>query len=147
MSFASPFPGEGEGARQLFPYGLRLAPGLLIIAACSIAVDGEQARICRLALPALEGGGARIEVRQVLHGREPNTVRVEYRATRPGGAALPRHALCHFAPGLSAGKPELVGITTDRGPISPASVYLLRRYYLDTQDAAADSAKTEELPQ
>ncbi|NNM73283.1 hypothetical protein [Enterovirga aerilata] len=92
-----------------------------------------------MALPALEGGGARIEIRQVLHGHEPNSVRIEYRATRPGGPAFARHAVCRFAAdGLSASKMELVGVTTDRGPLSPAAVYLLKRYYLDTPDALAD---------
>ncbi len=115
-----------------------LAVGLLVLAACSLAVDGDQARICRLALPALEGGGAKIEVRQVLHGREPNSVRVEYRAMRAGEAPLSRYATCRFAAqGLSAGKADLVAVTTDRGPVSPATVYLLKRYYLDTPDALA----------
>jgi branched-chain amino acid transport system permease protein len=130
----------GEGARLRFPRHLvfLLPPLLSILAACSLAVDGEQARICRLALPALEGGGAAVSVTQVLHGREPNSVRVEYRATRPGGAPLPRFAICRFAAeGLSANKAELVGVTTDRGPVSPATIYLLKRYYLETPDALA----------
>jgi branched-chain amino acid transport system permease protein len=127
-----------EGARRRFLRHLGLVLALVLLGACSLGVDGDQARICRLALPALEGGGARIEVRQILHGREPNSVRVEYRATRAGEAPLSRHAFCRFAAqGLSAGKAELVGVTTDRGPVSPATIYLLKRYYLETPDALA----------
>jgi branched-chain amino acid transport system permease protein len=111
---------------------------LFLLVACSPTVDGEQARICRLALPALEGGGTQIDVRQVGHGREPNSVRVEYRATPPGGVPLPRYVLCRFGPGLSATRTELVAVTTDRGPLSPAAVHLLKRYYLSTPDALAD---------
>ena len=125
----------GQGAPWRFP---RLVgfPGLfLALTACSLSVDGEQARICRLALPALEGGGATISVGQVGHGREPNSVRVEYRVAWPGGAPLPRYAVCRFAPALSAGTMELVAVSTDRGPLSPASVHLLKRFYLDTPDA------------
>jgi hypothetical protein len=110
---------------------------MLVLAACSVPVDADQARVCRLALPALEGGGARISVTQVLHGREPNTVRVEYRAARGGQDPLPRYALCRFAAqNPSANTPDLVGVTTDRGPVSPAAIFLLKRYYLDTPDAA-----------
>ncbi len=107
-----------------------------LIVGCSLAVDADQTRICRMSLPALEASGARVLVRQVLHGREPNTVRINYHAIRPGGGpALSRFAVCRFGQGLSVGKAELVGITTDRGTISPAAIYLLRRYYLDTPDA------------
>lgn len=124
---------------NFLPCAGAVTAGLLVAVACSLSVDLDQARICRTALPALEGGATRLEVGRVEHGREPNTVRIEYRATQPGGAARSHHVVCRFAPvAPSAGRPDLVGITTDRFSVSPAALYLLKRYYLETADAAAN---------
>lgn len=66
-------------------------------------------------------------------------MQIEYRAKPTGGAAQTRHVECRFAARAPAvGEPDLLGITTDRGPVSPATIYLLKRYYLETPDAPAN---------
>lgn len=108
-----------------------LASVLLVLGGCT-AIDGDQARLCRIALPALEAPGTAIAVRRIAaieHG-----ARVTYRATPPGKAALERFAQCRFAIGRRL---DIEAITTDRGEVPGATVYLLRRYYVSTPEGVA----------
>ncbi|QRM27513.1 branched-chain amino acid ABC transporter permease [Microvirga sp. VF16] len=110
---------------------------LSLLAACGISIDAEQARVCRSALPALNPDAA-ITVERVQTGPVPRSLRVDYLAHYPDRPILERFAICHFvAEGLSPNKTELVGLATEEGPLSGASLYLLKRYYLDTPEGAA----------
>jgi branched-chain amino acid transport system permease protein len=103
--------------------------------ACSLSVDGEQARICRIALPALNAPGSRVVVERAQPGAAERSVRLDYRVEGLPGALLRRWAVCRFAAeGLSANKAELIGVETERGPLSGSSVYLLRRFYVDSAE-------------
>jgi branched-chain amino acid transport system permease protein len=103
------------------------------LAACNFSVDAEQARICRIALPALNAPGSRVVVERVQPGPGERSVRLEYRVEGLVGPPLRHWALCRFAAaGLSPNKAELVGVETDRGPLSGSSVYLLGRFYVDS---------------
>ena len=105
----------------------------LFASGCQFSVDAEQARICRIALPALNAPGSQIVIERAQPGPGGRSVRLDYRVE--GLVAPPsRHwAVCRFAAeGLSASKAELVGVDTDRGPLSGSSVYLLRRFYVDS---------------
>ncbi|MDB5559666.1 MAG: hypothetical protein JWQ36_2600, partial [Enterovirga sp.] len=125
---------------------------VLLLPACSlIGPDAEQVRVCRMAVPALEPAGTRIALSGARRGEEPNTVRLDYRASLSGGGGADRFVLCRFlAEGLSPNKADLAGVRTDRGEIAPATVYLLKRYYLDTPEALASDPgpgdPTENLP-
>lgn len=124
--------GLGTGAAAFL--GLVL---LLALSACSFSVDGEQLRICRSILPALNPGG-RVSVTRVEAGPVPASVRVEYMVERIDRTPTDRWAICRFAAeGLSGSKADLVDVNTDEGPLSGASVYLLKRYYLDTPEGVA----------
>ena len=70
----------------------------LALAACT-PVDGDQARLCRIALPALEEPGTRIAVSRVrpIEGG----VHIAYRAIAAAGTSH-RFAECRFAPGRRA---------------------------------------------
>ena len=120
-------------AKLMRSHGSKAVALLLLLALCSCAaIDGDQVRLCRIALPALEPEGARIIVRRVLpieHG-----VRVSYRAAVGEGPSLDRFAECRFALGR---RTEIEAITTDRGEVPGATVYLLRRYYVETPEGAA----------
>ncbi len=71
-------------------------------------------------------------------GDEPRTLQIEYEVDRAGRQPLLRWVVCEFAAeGLSPGKAELVGVTTEHGPVSPPSLFFLRRYYLDTPEGVA----------
>lgn len=105
----------------------------LFASGCQFSVDAEQARVCRIALPALNAPGSQIIIERTQPGPGGRSVRLDYRVE--GLVAPPsRHwAMCRFAAeGLSASKAELVGVETDRGPLSGSSVYLLRRFYVDS---------------
>lgn len=94
------------------------------LAACESAVQRQRLATCRRAVPALATPGATIL--RAGTGSAPDSVRVDY-------AEGPRRhwALCRFNAGA-----VLIGISTDRAALSDAALHLLKRYYLDTPDAA-----------
>jgi branched-chain amino acid transport system permease protein len=111
--------------------------GLCLLAACGSSIDAEQARMCRSALPALNPD-AQVTVLRVQSGPVARSLRVDYVAERSGFPALDRFAICQFAAeGLSPNKAELIGLGTETGPLSGASLYLLKRYYLETPEGTA----------
>jgi branched-subunit amino acid ABC-type transport system permease component len=120
----------------------RLASGTLGLltlglAGCGFGLDAEQLRVCRSVLPALNPG-ERVMVERAEAGPLPRTLRLDYRVERTGRAPLQRCAICAFAAeGLSANKADLVGLATEVAPVSGASLYLLKRYYLETPEGIA----------
>lgn len=115
-------------AAALRPLAAALGPALLL-GGCAL-VDPDQARICRIAIPALEPAGTRIGPRRI-RTVAAGTVRIDYRAETPGAAAAERFVACRFDPGLPG---NLVAITTDRGEVAGATVYFLLHYYVDSQE-------------
>ncbi|MGU3538864.1 hypothetical protein [Methylobacterium sp. A54F] len=98
------------------------------LAACESAVQRQRLDLCRRAIPALVPRETGVTLLRVGPGSPPDSVRVDYRV------GVRQHwALCQFNAGA-----ELVGVTTDRTALNGAALYLLKRYYLDTPDAAAD---------
>lgn len=111
--------------------------GLLLLSACGLSVDADQARICRSTLPALNPG-ASIVVQRIQQGPVPRSLTVLYSAESPDHPPLDRYAVCTFAAeGLSLNKAELTGLATEEGPISGASLYMLKHYYLETPEGIA----------
>jgi branched-chain amino acid transport system permease protein len=111
--------------------------GLCLLGGCGFSIDAEQARVCRSVLPALNPG-ATITVLRIQEGPAPRSLLVEYEARHPERPILDRFAVCQFAAeGLSASKAELTGLGTEEGPLSGASLYLLKRYYLETPEGVA----------
>jgi branched-chain amino acid transport system permease protein len=110
-----------------------MTPLLLISCLLGCAyVDEDQARLCRIALPALEPAGSRIAVERAEAAERG--VRIVYRVTDASGLRREAFAECRFA----LGRPkDLEAIRTDRGEVPGATVYLLRRYYVDTPDGVA----------
>jgi branched-chain amino acid transport system permease protein len=110
---------------------------LCLLTACGLSIDAEQARVCRSALPALNPGAA-ITVERVQSGPVPRSLQVDYLAQYHDRPILERFAICQFvAEGLSPNKAELTGLATEEGPLSGASLYLLKRYYLETPEGSA----------
>ncbi|HEV2564960.1 MAG TPA: branched-chain amino acid ABC transporter permease [Microvirga sp.] len=110
---------------------------LSLLTACGLSVDAEQARVCRSTLPALNPGAA-ITVERIQTGPAARSLRVDYLARYPDRPILERFAICQFvAEGLSPNKAELTGLATELGPVSGASLYLLKRYYLETPEGTA----------
>lgn len=98
-----------------------------------MTVDGDQARLCRIAVPALEPSGSRVIVTRIA-AAPPRGVRVEYRSALPDAPLVARFAECRFALGR---RQAMEAITTDRGEVPGATVYLLRRYYVETPEGLA----------
>ncbi len=106
----------------------------LALAACGLRADAEQARVCRLALPALNEAGARITVVRSRPGPSGGGVRLDY-AVEGSGARAERWALCRFAAsGLDPNKAELVGVETENGPVAGSTLYLLKRFYIESPE-------------
>lgn len=106
------------------------------LSACGRGLDARRATVCRRAVPALVPRDASVSLLRVGSGSSADSIRVDYRLTGGSDASKARWIVCAFGPGSS-----LDSITTESGPISGASVYLLRHYYLDTPEAvAADPA-------
>lgn len=109
-----------------------------VLAGCSPLIDGDQERICRFVLPAINGPDAQIGVIRVIQGEKPVDVRIDYRVAEPDRPARVRILICRFAAtGVAANKADLLGIATERGPMADASVFLLKRFYLETPEATA----------
>lgn len=93
--------------------------------ACENALGRQRATICRRAVPALVQGDSELKVLRSGSGPAPDSARVDYLV-----GTRPHFALCRFSGGT-----DLVGLSTDRETLNGASLYFLKRYYLDTPDA------------
>ncbi|MFE1602828.1 hypothetical protein [Methylobacterium sp. ID0610] len=106
---------------------------LLLLAACASDRDPERERVCRRVLPTLVATGGSVRVLGAAPGRAPRSIRVDFVEERAGRAPLTRWAVCRFS---EMSRTDLAGVTSDRGPVGEAALYLLKHYYLDTPDAA-----------
>lgn len=113
------------------PATAALALCVVALASCA-TVDEDQARLCRIAVPALEPPQTRVAIRRVT--TIEGGVRVDYSAAQGGSVEQARFAECRFALGRAQ---EIQAISTDRGEVPGATVYLLRRYYIETPEGAA----------
>ncbi|MGO9769145.1 MAG: branched-chain amino acid ABC transporter permease [Roseiarcus sp.] len=112
------------------------------LAGCARLVETDQARLCRMALPALAPPGAMIAILEQREFPDGRGVRIDYRLSALGAPAQTRFAECRFkAPGRPERSEDMVGLTTDDGALSDARLYVLIRYWLATPEArAADPA-------
>ncbi len=120
---------------------------VLALAACSTLVETDQARLCRMALPALAPEGAIVTVLKQREFEGGRALRVDYLLSGLGAPAEARFAECRFK---AAGRPErsedLVGLSTDDGPLSDVRLAILIRFWLATPEGrAADPAPLGEV--
>jgi branched-chain amino acid transport system permease protein len=115
---------------------------LLALAACTRLVETDQARLCRMALPALAPPEAAIAILDQREFPDGRGLRVGYRLSLPGAPAETRFAECRFRlPGQPKRAEDLVALATDDGPLSDVSLYFLIRFWLATPESlAADPA-------
>lgn len=111
---------------------------LLALPGCSPLLETDQARLCRMALPALEAPDAKIEITGQKEFADGRGVRIAYSSGAAGEALAPHFAECRFvAPGRPRRSQEMVALTTDRGALSAWSLSLLIRFWLATPEARA----------
>jgi branched-subunit amino acid ABC-type transport system permease component len=118
---------------------LSILAGCLALAACERVVDADQARLCRSIIPAINPAGTAISIIRTDAQAEGKVVRVVYRAEPPGQPGRTRFVACQFSgEGLARNRQELESVSTEAGPMSVASVYFLRRFYLSSSEALED---------
>ncbi|WP_342363057.1 branched-chain amino acid ABC transporter permease [Terrarubrum flagellatum] len=118
---------------------LAFAAGILVSVLLSGPdnADEAQSRLCRAMLPALAPDDSAVTVTRVGRGPSAASVRVDYVANETSGRQRARFVVCAFAEeGLGARKTDLVSVITERGRMSDASLFFLRRYWLDQPEAA-----------
>jgi branched-chain amino acid transport system permease protein len=115
---------------------LAFAGAILALAACGRTVDDDMATMCRMTLPALNAEGAEIHVARVTPGSGPREVRIDYSVVVERGALRRRFVVCGFAAiPRSQIEPDLETLVTETGPVSGASVHLMKRFWLRTPEA------------
>ncbi|WP_232631303.1 hypothetical protein [Methylobacterium sp. Leaf118] len=135
-----------RGARRAALAGLLLWIGLGF--GCEPGPEAGRQTLCRRAVPALRPSplpaGTVIRLLRVGPGSGRGSVRVDYQLAEADGTLLRgeagrvRFLVCGFDAGT-----DLTGLATERGPVNGASLYLLKRYYLDTPEAeAADPGRS-----
>src|SRR5271156_6066519 len=142
-----------QGARRLKPRArhrkiprwlarIAGAAALLAVAGCSPSLETDQARLCRMALPALSESDARLTIVRQQESADGRGVQVDYLARDPGGVDAAHLAQCRFrAPGRPLHSSELVDIEIDGVQLSEVKRYFLIRFWLATPEArAADPA-------
>jgi len=112
------------------------------LAGCSPALETDQARLCRMALPALTPDSARIAILAQIPDPDGRGLSVAFTAETPGQEAQTHLAACRFRePGRPNESRDLVSLTLDGRPLSAARLYILIRYWLATPEGrAADPA-------
>lgn len=113
----------------------------LAVAGMPVGLDGEQARLCRAALPAVELDG-RITVQSVETDPDaPNGIRIGYRV-RDGRYERGGVLVCAFAGGrFDRNRLELAGVETLRGRLPPARLYMLERFWLKDPGALREGER------
>ena len=126
----------------------RLAVRLIVfmtaamLAGCSPVLETDQARLCRMALPALMPQDARIAILAQAPDPDGRGLSVAFSAETPGEEPQTHLAACRFR---MAGRPresrDLTSLTLDGQPLSESRLFLLIRYWLATPEGrAADPA-------
>jgi branched-chain amino acid transport system permease protein len=107
---------------------------LPLLAGCAGVIDSEQLRLCRSLLPALNPGATGFrEIRVGPAALGDQGVEIDYAASasEPGAAARVQRLACGFGGSAFAGRRlELVAVATERGPLGPAQLTMLKRYWL-----------------
>lgn len=134
---------------QLFRVIILLAAAMLV--GCSPALETDQARLCRMALPAVMPQEARIAILAQRPDPDGRGLSVAFTALTPGGEPRNHLATCRFRePGRPNQSRDLVSLTLDGRPLSQGRLFALIRYWLATPEGrAADPAPlgdVSELP-
>jgi branched-chain amino acid transport system permease protein len=115
--------------------GVILLIALGLLTGCSPALETDQARLCRMALPALMPKDARITIRAQTPDADGRGLTVAFAAETPGGEPRLHAAACRFrAPGRPRASRDLTSLTLDGRPLSDTELLILIRYWLATTE-------------
>ena len=112
------------------------------LAGCSPVLETDQARLCRMALPALMPREERIAILAQTPDADGRGLRVAFTAQPPGQEPRNHLASCRFRePGRPRESRDLTSLVLDGRSISEARLFFLVRYWLATPEGrAADPA-------
>jgi branched-chain amino acid transport system permease protein len=114
-------------------------PVIVLVAGCAPLLEADQARLCRMALPAIEPPDSKIVIRLQAPFADRKGLRVDYVSSLDDEAPTAHYAECRFRePGRPRRSQDLTAIDTDRGPLNPYQLSILIRFWLSTPDARAD---------
>ena len=131
----------------------RLAVRLIVLiaaamlAGCAPVLETDQARLCRMALPALTPEDARIAILAQAPDKDGRGLSVSFTAQKPGEEPQNHLAACRFRyPGRPRESRDLTSLTLDGQALSESRLFLLVRYWLATPEGrAADPAPIGDL--
>jgi branched-chain amino acid transport system permease protein len=107
----------------------------LTLAGCSRLVETDQARLCRMALPAVSPPDSTIDVVSQHEFPDGRGLRVVYRL-ESGSLASTHFIDCRFRqPGRPLRSDEMVALAIDGQPLNDVSLYFLARFWLATPEA------------
>ncbi|HEY3642188.1 MAG TPA: branched-chain amino acid ABC transporter permease [Xanthobacteraceae bacterium] len=116
-----------------------------LLAGCGNPIDGEQLRVCRDVIAAVNPDGT--ELRELHYGPSaPGAVgvRIDYAAGAPGEPSRVRYVACGFAGrAFSADRLDLVAVETDSGRLGDAQLFYLKRFWLGAPPRAGESVGGE----
>jgi branched-chain amino acid transport system permease protein len=109
-----------------------------LLAGCAPLLETDQARLCRMALPAIENPDSKITIARQTPFEDGRGLRVDYRAAAPGEKPAPHFAECRFRePGRPRRSQDLIAVKTDRGSLSEYQLSILIRFWLATPEGLA----------
>ncbi len=108
----------------------------LSLAACAPSVETDQARLCRIALPALWPEALRFTgIRQTAFA-DRRGLRIDFQTEPP--TAIPPFIECRFK---AAGRPrkaeDLTGVVTPQGALAQPRLFFLQRFWMATPEGRA----------
>jgi branched-chain amino acid transport system permease protein len=117
------------------------------LAGCSPSLETDQARLCRMALPALVSQEARIAILAQTPEQDGRGLRIAFAAETPGEERQNHLAACRFRePGRPRESRDLTSLTLDGQALSETRLFFLVRYWLATAEGrAADPAPLGDL--
>jgi branched-chain amino acid transport system permease protein len=112
------------------------------LAGCSPALETDQARLCRMALPALMPQEARFAILAQKPDADGRGLSVGFTARMPDEDPRTHVVACRFRePGRPSESRDLASLTLDGRPLSESRLHFLVRYWLATPEGrAADPA-------
>src|SRR5271167_3215667 len=113
-----------------------------MLAGCAPVLETDQARLCRMALPALMPQGSRIAIQAQAPDADGRGLNVVFTSETLGEEPQNHLAACRFRePGRPRESRDLASLTLDGQPLSESDLYFLIRYWLATPEGrAADPA-------
>src|SRR5271168_1026701 len=122
---------EARGLSRSRALRLIVLSAAAMLAGCSPALETDQARLCRMALPALMPQEARIAILAQKPDADGRGLSVAFTARMPDEDPRAHVAGCRFRePGRPSESRDLASLTLDGRPLSEARLHFLVRYWL-----------------